>query len=618
MDSEQAQKMKTSYEEEQEWVRRKDRPPLSPPPAERVARLLEACEKSNVDAWCRLTRELSLEPTSAHYGSSFEWDLMKLPGWLSADEATRERIVMAAERFILSHAPDPADWLGTGQFSLSVLSGYGALALLFKMKPAVLLVLTSAQIEKWCPIILAFPFSVDDSDRAVKDELLKLAYRKSPLPVLEAAKILLDKEIEKGETIGTATELNGIWDDEITKLLLGYAKARATKPKSMSSLLSVLFSHDNMDAQSFASSLIPIPPPAGDPARALAVAAAQTLMFDTKDVGWPIVWPAMQVDEDFGRQVLLSIGRDYESIGLRLNEDQLADLYVWLTRHFQPPSHTIGEAHLVGPIDHIDMWRNAIIQLLTHRGSFRACEAIKRLQRELPELDWLKSVQVDAEAEARRATWVPARPQDIVKLAADRELRLVQSGDQLIQVLVESLERFQALLQGEIPEAQFLWDNIDKRSAKPKDEDAFSDYVKTYLDKDLKQRGVIVNREVRIHKGERTDIHVDAVVLENSGKIYDSVTAIIECKGCWNLGLYNAMYDQLVGRYLKDNHCQHGLYLVGWFNCAKWSGQDERRKRALRLCSNIDDTRQKLTAAAADLSKDLIRVKSVVLDISLH
>ena len=261
--------------------------------------------------------------------------------------------------------------------------------------------------------------------------------------MLDVAKILIEREIEKGERIGTATELNGIWDERIANLLLQYAKSSELNPKSMSSLLSILFSHDNMEARSFASSLVPIPPPAGDPERARAVAAAQTLMLDTKDVGWSIVWPAMQVDEDFGKEVILGICTDYESMGLRLNEDQLADLYVWLTRRFESPIHPSGRAHWVGSLEHIDMWRNAIIQLLIHRGSIRACEAVKRLQRELPELDWLKWVYVDAQAQTRRATWVPARPQDIMKLAADRELRLVQSGDQLIQVLVESLERFQ-------------------------------------------------------------------------------------------------------------------------------------------------------------------------------
>ena len=264
--SENAQKMKASHEEHQEWTRTmEERPPLTPPPAERVARLLEECENHDVATWCHLTRELSLEPASTHYGSSFEWDLMKLPGWLSADETIRKRIVVAAERFVLSQPLDSSDWLGTGEFSLLVLSGYSALALLLKMKPSIIDGLTADQIGKWCPIILTFPFSGDESYRAVKDKLLNIAYRKSPLAVLDKAKILIEKEIEKGERIGTATELNGVWDERIANILLQYAKSSEIKPKSMGSLLSILFSHDNLEARLFASSLIPIPPPAGDP-----------------------------------------------------------------------------------------------------------------------------------------------------------------------------------------------------------------------------------------------------------------------------------------------------------------------------------------------------------------
>ena len=254
------------------------------------------------------------------------------------------------------------------------------MALLQKIRPMAMQNLTSDQIGKWSPIILAFPFLDNDDDRSVKEELIKLAYRKSPRAVLDAAKILIEKEIKKGERIGTATELNGVWDERIANLLLQYAKSGDLKPKSMGSLLSILFSHDNLEARLFASSLIPIPPPADDPARARAVAAAQTLMLDTKDVGWQIVWPAMQVDEDFGKAVILGVCPDYVSMGLRLNEDQLADLYVWLTRHFETPIHRSGEAHLVGSLQYIDMWRNAIIQLLILRGSVRACDAIKKLQ----------------------------------------------------------------------------------------------------------------------------------------------------------------------------------------------------------------------------------------------
>lgn len=618
LDSPQAQQLKARHDEEKAWRSRKDRPPLSPPPTERLAKALEECETHNLSAWWKVTRELTLEPNSTGYDLGFEWDVMKLPGWVKTDEATRERIVRAAEKYVLSCTPTSPDWLGTGQWSRQVMSQWSAVALLQKVSPMVMHNLPPDQMVKWCPIILAFPFLDNDTDRSVKESLLKLAYRKTPLTVLDTAKVLIEREIEKGERIGVAIDLNAVWDEQIATLLLQYAKRSDLKPKSLSSLLSTLFSHDNVEAHSLASSLVPTPPPAKEPERSLAIAATTTLMLDTKDAGWSIVWPAIQADEDFGKQVVQGINHDYKTIGLRLTEDRLADLYIWLTRHFESPKHSAGKAHWAGPLEYVDLWRNAIIQLLTHRGTNHACDAISKLQQALPEQDWLKWVLVDAQAQTRRATWVPPQPQEIIKLAADRKLRLVQSGDHLMQVLVESLERFQAMLQGETPEAQFLWDNVSKSNARPKDENTFSDYVKTHLEKDLKPRGVVLNREVRIHRGERTDIHVNAVTQAASGDSYNSITVIIECKGSWNPELHTAIGDQLVGRYLQDNHCQHGLYLVGWFNCIAWSEQDGRRKQAEKLCPAIDSTRQKLATSSADLSKGSIRVRSVVLDASLH
>lgn len=616
--SPQAQQLKARHEEENAWRRRRDRPPLSPSPAERLASALQECEDCNPSAWWRVTCELTLEPASTDYDFGFEWDVTKLPGWVSADETTRERIVRAAEKYVRSYTPTSPEWLGTGQWSRQVMSQWSAVALLQKVSPVVMQNLSPDQMVKWCPIILAFPFLDNERDRSIKEALLKHAYRKAPLAVLDTAKVLIEKEIQKGERIRTAVELNVVWDEQIAILLLQHAKRSDLKPQSLSSLLSILFSHDNVEAHSLASLLVPTPPPAKEPERSLAIAAATTLMLDTKDVGWSIVWPAIQADEAFGKQVVLGINGDYETMGLRLNEDQLADLYIWLTRRFEYPKQSARQAHWVGPLDYVDLWRNAIIQLLTHRGTIHACDAINKLKQELPEQDWIKWVLMDAQTQTRRATWIPPQPQEIIKLTADRELRLVQSGGQLMQVLVESLENFQAMLQGETPEAQFLWDNVSKSAARPKDENTFSDYVKIHLDKEVKQRGIVLNREVRIHRGERTDIHVNAVTQTASGDSYDSITVIIECKGCWNPELYQAMENQLVGRYLKDNHCKYGIYLVGWFNCTRWSNSDDRKQRAEKLCPNLRDTRQKLDNAAADLSKAAIRVQSVVLDTSLH
>ena len=147
----------------------------------------------------------------------------------------------------------------------------------------------------------------------------------------------------------------------------------------------------------------------------------------------------------------------------------------------------------------------------------------------------------------------------------------------MLEVLIESLCRLEAKLQGKTPSSRDIWDQAGKKY-RPIGENDFSDYIKRFLDDDLTGKAVIVNREVRIHRGERTDIHVDAISQAQNGKSYDTITAVIEVKGCWHTELFRAMKTQLVGKYLKDSHSQHhGLYLVGWFNCENWDDEYYRK-----------------------------------------
>lgn len=192
---------------------------------------------------------------------------------------------------------------------------------------------------------------------------------------------------------------------------------------------------------------------------------------------------------------------------------------------------------------------------------------------------------------------------------------------QLLEVLIESLKRLEAKLQGETPAAIDLWDETKKNVYKPKDENGFSDYVKRHLNEDLKERGVIVNREVEIRRGEgprqgkRTDIHVDAVIRSEQNEVYDSITIIIEVKGCWHPDLNHAMKTQLVDRYLKDNHCQYGFYLVGWFNCVQWDDNDNRKQKSPKI--SIYEARKQFGTQAAGLSQQRIQVKAFVMNIAL-
>jgi hypothetical protein len=136
------------------------------------------------------------------------------------------------------------------------------------------------------------------------------------------------------------------------------------------------------------------------------------------------------------------------------------------------------------------------------------------------------------------------------------------------------------------------------------------------LEDDFVGRGIVINREVQIHRGQRTDIHVNAVIKRGPQETFDMITAIIEVKGSWNEELDSAMESQLVGKYLNENRCQHGLFLVGWFNSNLWDKTDNRRRRVPKV--SIDEARTQFTNQAKHLSNAGLDTRAFVLDTEIR
>lgn len=625
LDSPQAQKMREDNLEAKklEQGRCQAPPPVVPPPQERIATLLDRFESGDASAWWQLNLDMTLEPDSLHYGD-LELDLTELPGWKAADEITRNRMVAAAKRYLMVADPETQTWLGTNIWHRPAVAGYRALKLLLAEDPAFVESIPSDTWEKWAQTVLAHFPAIESEADGLDVELLKRAYSYSPDSVIEALIKLIDKENNEGNYIFITRSVQCCWDERLAAALSAKARDRELKPVAMGCLLKDLLDHHAADARAFAESLVQAPPPPEDEARLRAVVAAVALLTHSQDAGWGTLYRAFQSDTEFGREVFSRLASDNSGVtAARLTEDQLADLYVWLVREYPPKEDPEYEgAHAVGPREMLGHFRDSVLAWLKSRGTNKGCEAIQRIARELPELDWLSWTLAEARAITRQRTWVPPKPEEIIKLAGDSETRLVQSGDQLLEVLIESVERLEAKLQGETPAAQFLWDKTFHGVYRPKDENSFSDYVKLHLEEDLRQKGIVANREVQIRRGtggtsgESTDIHVDAVSLGGSGGAYDKLSVIIEAKGCWHTELETAMRTQLVERYLKDNQCQHGLYVVGWFNCPQWDPEDPRHKRAPKY--DLEEARKRFEAQAAELSRGAVRVKALVIDAALR
>jgi len=315
------------------------------------------------------------------------------------------------------------------------------------------------------------------------------------------------------------------------------------------------------------------------------------------------------------------------SVASRLSEEQLADLFVWLVQHYPPDEDPkFDEAHFVGPRENVGHFRDALVIHLRDRGTTAACEAISRIRQQLPELSYLKEVEAAAHVIRRARSWQGPSPAQLLRLIRSQDRRFVESGDQLLDVLVESLKRLQAKLHGETPQRIFLWNEWGAGANlrfRPKSENDLSDFIKLHLNDDLKGRGIIVNREVEIRRrkgaepGQRTDIQVDAFK-EMGDRRLDPLTAIIEVKGSWNPELDQAMQSQLRDRYLAENHYQHGLYLIGWFNCTQWDDKDPDRRTADRWGLTLAEARQHFDDQAVLLSTDGYTLRALVMDTSLR
>jgi hypothetical protein len=617
-----AEQMKREFREIKELEERRNeqtKAVLTPSPQERVLRCLDEIESGKSAIWATLCMELTLEPTSTHYGNGHESDIRELPGWTAADSATRLRITSAAKQFILESDPNTQRWIGKDSYSIQDISGYKAFCLVLREAPEFLQSMDAAAWTKWAPSILACPIGETTADDNSLSDLLTLAYSKAPTAILATLDTLIDHDIASHQHVFTTDKILGIWDSALAALLLMKAKSPNLNATSLASLLDLLLSKQNQEACVFAQSLITAETLSNTETKERAIAAARTLLTRWCSVAWPTIWPIVQSNRSVGKQLIESVSYfpgNQSQFPSSLSDDNLGTLYVWLVQQYPYLESAKGGFGFVSPAHSATMLRDNVLTILKARGTTEAIDALAGVVGDLPDLKWLKFHLFEAQNIMRRRTWIPPQPEEVLIIARDAQARLVQSGEQLLNVILESLVRLQQKLHGETPLVPFLWNESAKKMFTPKDENALSDFIKVHFDDDLVGRGIVINREVRIHRGQLTDIHVTALVRGKMAETLDQVTAIIEVKCSWNPELKTAMETQLVSKYLTENRCQHGLYLVGWYASDSWDEADNRRGKQPKL--GLGDARAQFAAQAADLSDSGLDVRTFILDASLN
>ncbi len=630
LDSQAAKDQKKQWRQEQEWAKKREKDEkmeilkiVSP---SKIKEHLVKSERGDADSWWLLNNALCM-----YQHELSEEDIREMPGWKVLDADTQERIIKVGKSFILQQESKPDIWLGKNKIYFPAMSGYRALKIYFEREKSFVESLGKEVWKKWAPIIIGMPFISNDPKNG---ELITLAYKNAPDEIISTLDVLIDEDEQKHGSLFMLSLLDGCVDEKMVIFLLNKAKKPKFRSSAVGDILQFLLKHKVQLAKDYVKSLIQVPLSEDKDERELSLIAAVSLLWHAEQVDWIYLWKLIQNDREFGRS-LIERAHDNPLRGSgmlpKLTEVQLSELYLWLMKDFPPEKYFQPEGGgTVTPEISIGEWRDSVLRVLMDKGTVEACRQIERIASALPQHSWIKEFTL---IQARRITleksWQSLSVGQILKLVENQELRLINTPDELLDIVIDSLEALGIKLQkGEQPQVIDLWNEkrvteviSGKRNiyflSSPKDEGRLSDKIKTHLQESLVNRGVVVNREVEIKRGSETDIHISSFSRDDLERPKDLMKVIIEVKGCWNAELETAMEKQLVDRYLTEADCSRGVYLIGWFVCDRWNDpSDGRLKKSPK--SDIMTTKEKYKLQAVELSKkESLRVESIVLDCRL-
>ncbi|MFI6875789.1 hypothetical protein ACIBL6_20380 [Streptomyces sp. NPDC050400] len=350
------------------------------------------------------------------------------------------------------------------------------------------------------------------------------------------------------------------------------------------------------------------PPRAGtEPSQERWLAAALALM---DEAALPESWPHIRraLDEPSLHKALIDRltdgGSHHWPAGVaELDATDLADLYARLREREElqrpRPEHEPGIAYVVTPEDLLHDFADALLRLITDKGTQHAASQLNQLADSDSNPSLLRRLARRTLRQAAQQQSPPLPVSRLRKLATDHSLRVITDEAQLLDVVMEALDSVQAALSGSNGLALLLWNREaarDYHAMWPTWEEDFSDLVMGLLKIHLSERRIILNREVQIDRpgvgGGRTDIHIQAAA---SSHDTDPFTVVIEAKGCWNPGLPTALATQLVARYLRRPRTA-GIFLVGFFDCDQWHAEQRPHCSPRHTLQQIEHDQQEQAA----------------------
>ena len=411
-----------------------DPPLLDPPPRDRVLRLLSLAEAKDVRYFRSLCRELTIEPTSTHYGSG-ERILTRTPGWRAADEETRSRIVevaktMACVAYLSAEgiASEASEGVSPNSFHVDVL---GAMWLVLEREPIWLDSRPESWWRDWCWYILRelVPNLVDEPVEP-KQQIVKLLNNSSPTALCQEILALASgKENGNGGDL-LHNLLRLLWDEpngELDQSLCSAMQKGVIAERETEAVSNfVLKRKPEMSIPVYLGIL-------DGSVKGMSETAVEQVAISLLDMRAGESWDGLKAylcsGEERARKILKRFAYK-EKWGFvdSASARQLGELTGMLIELFPPDTDPVLEgAHTVTPDESVRTLRSRLISYLAGLEDEAAVAALRELEHRFgARHPWLRRPRSEAERALRLSRWSPISVDVVAGVLGAATRRLVR------------------------------------------------------------------------------------------------------------------------------------------------------------------------------------------------
>src|SRR5258707_6724730 len=479
----------------------------------RIQSDLDRISQGSSSNWVSLCYQLALKEGDGLYPPFLHHDIKEMPGWQASDDQRRALIEAAARGFLIGCSDDFEKLQARSNFSDP---GYAAIWSVrdeFESNGE----LRRAVAEKWIHSIVGRLSDGEDHHQ----EMVTLAYQLDQDATVDALRWEAEESFQRHGYILAWRPFGKCWDSRLSAILAEFALSHSTKREALTTSFSYLFEYDAPAFKKWMRRMLPRVNRLSSETRVTIVAIAFALApSDT----WDLVWPLFQ-DRTFAEKVFLTIAGNLELGDRRrtisLAPEKLGQCIELLYQLF-PPSPIEQKSGYVTPRQAVADYRRSTLDALTMCLDPKAGAELLRLAKVFPDREIEFRWRYQDHLRVRRSQlWQPPSPVDLIAVLTRSEARLVMNANDLLEVVLESLERFEKYYtKKELPAAERLWrwqkEGHRRTSFEPKDEEDFSDELARWLTDDIGPKtGIIVGREVQIQRGMKTDLLVKAVYPES-------------------------------------------------------------------------------------------------------